>query len=659
MRVHLDFETRSRVDIKKSGVTRYAEDPSTDVICLAWAIDDDEPSLWLPGQPMPSRLHKAVLYEADFWAWNAPFEIAIWQHVMVRRYQWPIIPLYQWQDTAALALTCGYPGQLGKCAKALKVKMQKSVTGTRLINMLSKPKKDGTFRGFADNKDLFLQMYAYCKQDVRTERDIYHALPIKEITPQERRVQLQTWIMNRRGLPIDVVSVDAIQDTIRRYVKHLDQITSLLTDGRLISTRQRDALLEELEVNLPDLQNATVKKALEGELSEKDRKLLEIRKQINHGSIAKFARLQQMICRDGTVKDNIQYHGARTGRDAGRGFQIQNLPRRHVADPDLFMELYSRFGIRKLDLIFPILETASALIRPCVMAPPGKKLIVSDFSQIEARGVAWTTREMDILKEFEAGVDPYIAQASKMYDKPMEEIQKGSIERQYGKMAVLLLGYQGSHKAITRFAEAYKLNIERKEAAEVVKKFRGSRPRLVNAWYSFAQAAMAAVEAPGTQQIVPDCAPAVFQMRGPHLTMRLPSKRLVWYPEARVEEVTVRYEDAETGKMKTFTANAVTCMVIDSMTNYKWVRKGMSGGNLFQNYVQAICRDILMEAVLRCEAAEYPVIGRVHDEVITLVPDSVMYSLVQLNQIMSIRPKWALDFPIKADGYESKRYKKD
>jgi DNA polymerase len=144
-------------------------------------------------------------------------------------------------------------------------------------------------------------------------------------------------------------------------------------------------------------------------------------------------------------------------------------------------------------------------------------------------------------------------------------------------------------------------------------------------------------------------------MRGPHLTLRLPSGRLMWYPRARVENVTIKYED-EDGNQKTFTGPAVTCRTID--TTHRWVRRGMSGGNLFQNYVQAICRDILMEAVLRCEAAEYPVIGRVHDEVITLVPDNVMYSLKQLNDIMVIRPRWAKDFPITADGYESNRYKK-
>lgn len=291
-----------------------------------------------------------------------------------------------------------------------------------------------------------------------------------------------------------------------------------------------------------------------------------------------------------------------------------------------------------------------------ICAPAGMKLVVSDSGQIEARGTAWLVKEENILQDFRDGIDPYISQASAMYDIPMEEVT--GIQRNYGKLAVLACGFQGSHKALTKFAEGYGLVIERKTAVQVVKKFRNSRPRLVAAWSAFGEAAILAINDAGTPYQVHGCQKAVFQMQGRHLTMELPSGRKLWYPYATVEVVTVRYEDGETGEMKSFQSQSMTSMWVDSMT-HKWARRSMSGGNLLQNWVQATCRDIVLrEAVPRLEGMGYPIVARVHDEVICLCEDHPKYNVAEVDYALCVVPDWAEGLPLSAKGYESKRYRK-
>ena len=654
----LDFETRSRVNIKKSGVHRYAMDPSTDALCLGYGVNEDEPELWVPGRPLPSMIANMIRDpNVQFRAWNAPFEIAIWFYIMVMRYGWPELPLERWGDTMCDAAYCGFPLKLEKCGPALGVPVLKSAAGTRLINKCSKPQKNGVFLEYNNDPRTFQALYEYCLQDVRAEAAIFNALPDHVHNhPREERIQFLTWKMNQRGLPIDLPTVHTIVAVVDEYVQQLDERVQELTEGRLNSARQRDALLEELSITLPNLQKETVENTLKAAaylLTEYDEELLTIRSEINHAAVAKFKRILQQVCIDDTVKDNIQYHAASTGRDGGRGYQMQNLVRGTADKPEEQIYMFNTWSIDDLDLVAPVLTQASLLVRPVIKAPNDKKLIVGDLSQVEARGTAWTAMEEDILNDFRAGIDPYISQASKMYSVDMALVSP--LQRQYGKLATLACGYQGSHKALTDFAALYGLELERKEAADVVRKFRNSRPKLVQAWYNWAEASIAAVEDAGTPYKVQECPYAMFQMKGEQLTLRLPNGKLLWYPYAKVESVTVRYEDPETGKIKTFKTRAVTCM---KLRKNQWIRMGISGGNFFQNFVQAICREIIMDGVIRCEEANYPVIGRVHDEVICLVDDTPDWTAEHVNSMLTVVPEWAVGFPLKAKTTEERRYGK-
>ena len=478
-----------------------------------------------------------------------------------------------------------------------------------------------------------------------------------------------------------------INDHLENKIAQLDSDIEAHTGGIVTSATQRNRVLCNLEMNreaadthianreflksngvtvprfsvkeipgitLDNLQGDNIEQVLATwVLSEYDRYLLENYMAKNHASVAKFKKMLLQVCDDGTIKGNLQYHGAGTGRDAARGVQLQNLPRATAKDPEQLLKWFALHDTATLDMIFEILETASTLIRPSLQAPVGSKFVVSDYGQVEARGAAWTAKEEKILQNFRDGVPVYEAQAADMYDVAIDDVEP--LQRQYGKLAVLACGYQGSHKALTKFAENYGLTIERKEAGKVVRAFRTSRPLLVDSWSNFGAAAVAATNAPGKRIQVPKCQHAVFQMQGKHLTLELPSGRKIWYPEADVRVVTVRYEDEETGETRTFQAESVTCK---KLVGARWLRGGISGGNFFQNYVQAICRDMIMVAALRAGKAGYPVVGRIHDELITLVPDDSRYSIAELNKIMEVLPEWATNFPIKAAGYESKRYKK-
>ena len=689
--IHLDFETRSLVDLRIAGIHRYAEDPSTDVLCFSWAKGEEKPKLWVKGHPMPKEFVSYLQSGITFAAWGAPFEITIWEYIMRRKYGWPELPMDRWIDVMGDSAMCGYPLSLDKAAKAIGSSYKKDPAGTRLITKLCKPIKGTTeFRRRKDFPEDFKNLYEYCRQDVRAEREIYHLLPGHvENFPPEMAVQRLTWKINARGIPVDVEAAKIMQKRIQEHTRGINTRVQVLTNGAIQTITQRDKLLMHLEMNrkqadayledrevcrdagltverlsvkkipsikLPNAQGETLKKVLDTwDISAYDRELLQMYVDMNHSSAAKIKRLLIQVCADGTIKDNIQYHGAGTGRDAARGFQIQNLPRATDKDPESLLRWFYLQPAEDMNLVFPILESASSLIRALIKAPDGYKIVRSDFSKVEARGSAWTAREEDILQEFRQGVDPYKAMASRMFNAPIEELT--SLQYQYGKLVVLACGYQGSFRALQAFAAVYGLeDLGKKEAARYVRKFRRARPRLVSAWKEFNIAAMRAIQEPGFHVFVRGCQRTQFHFYRGNLTMELPSGRKLYYPQARVREVTVKYEN-ENGETREFQTHAVTSMWTNSVT-HKWERRQMSGGNFFQNYVQAICRDLLMEACPRLEASGYKIVARVHDEAITITPDDARYSIDEMNDILCKVPEWATGFPIDADGYEAKRYRK-
>lgn len=660
--VFIDFETRSACDLKKAGAYRYSIDPTTEVLCLCWAVEDGPVQLWRWGTPPPSELLQMIRRNQCYLsAWNVGFERRIWRHIMHARYWWPSVPDEMWRDTQADAAALALPLDLDRCAKALKIDQHKDARGTRLINQLCKPMRyldDGEpiFMERHQAPRLFDDLYEYCRQDVVVERAIHQALPYHATAPgePEREVFLMTERINDRGVHIDARGVRQLHALVELKIRQLQEEMVKVTGGRITSTRQVKVITEYL--GLPNLQKATVEKALsDPSLPEEHRLILRARQASSHASTAKLGRMLAMLGPDGRVRDLLQYHGAATGRYAARGIQIQNFPRKtnKLADVLYTDELFS-LSIEDLEERhgMDLLSLASSMLRPAICAPDGMRMICYDYGQIEARGTAWAVRDQKQLKAFRAGIGIYEATAADMYGVPVESIGKDSEERQAGKIAVLSGGYRGGWRALRDFALGYGLEFTPQEAAEIIKKFRAARPELVAAWDAHDVCARRAIANPGDAIKVPNHEHCVYQMVGHFLTMELPSRRKLWFPFARIKRKVMDYETPE-GEIRRMETVNVHHMWINSQN--QWVERGVHGGSLFQSYVQAICRDLLMEAQLRLERAGYPVCMSVHDETAAYHPDP---DPDEFEKIMCEVPSWATGFPIVADGWVGKRYRK-
>ena len=296
---------------------------------MAWMPEGGEPALWLPGQPFPKKLHQFVRDEYSiFCAWNAQFEIQIWNRVGTR-HGFPEIPADRWHDTMGDAAMCGFPLALDQAAQALGASEQKDARGKRLINKLSKPKPGGDFWTYAEAREDYLALYEYCLQDVRVESDLYWRVP-DHVRGKEDTIQRLTWLTNDRGVPVDVTSVGIIKQRLDEHTEYLDHVVQRFTDGALDSARQRDKLLFHLEMNrevaskavwmhevkkdaglkpgrlfpskikgmkLSNLQGETVEELLkDGDVSDYDRFLLECYQDINHASVAKFKKILLQLC---------------------------------------------------------------------------------------------------------------------------------------------------------------------------------------------------------------------------------------------------------------------------------------------------------------------------------------------------------------------------
>jgi DNA polymerase len=663
-RVHVDIETRSLADLPEVGAWEYAYHPSTEIICLCYCFDDGPVELWFEGQAVPPDLWSAAINPSyGFHAFNVGFERRIWAAVCVEKMGWPEVPLERWFDTQADALAMGFPVALGRCAKAMKVHYQKGAEGTKLINLLSKPIK-GTerFRTRKEFPQQFLDMYEYCRQDVACERAISKALTVETTRyGQEREIWAMTERINDRGVPVDHVLVDALYALVEfELYDRATQDLIDMTEGRVESGTEISKMNKELDYPLENFQAATLIEALKCPLlSDKDRTIMEARQVFSNTSTAKFKKMSKAYGKDHYVRDILQYHGAATGRYAGRGIQIQNFPRsahkyadevaRFVVEPDNTLEdIEKKYG--------PLQDLAKTMLRPSIRAPYGKTILCRDYSSIEARGTAWATLDEDQLEAFRAGKDIYIATASDMYDIPYDSIDPDSPKRQAGKIAVLACGYQGGWKALRDFAVGYGVFWTPKESWTIVQDFRGARPNLVKAWANFDSAAQQALFQPGKRFEVKGVTPCAFRMEGRHLSMELPNGKRLWFPYAKIETLKVRYETHE-GEMKIMVRESVTHMWTNS--NGQWLRRGIHGGSLFQSYIQAICREIMCEAMLRLEDNGFPINGTVHDEIFTVLDEEEAIAREQeFEDLMTAVPPWADGFPIDAGGWMGRRYRK-
>jgi DNA polymerase len=654
--IFLDFETRSRAPLAgKSGVGawRYSLDPSTKVLCLAYAFGEDEPSIWIEGQPPPRPLMSAIEAGRKVHGWNSmSFERAIFHNVCVPKLGWVEPHPEQYHDTMLDALTLALPAKLEDCCKALGTYEQKMGEGKKLIDLLCKPiatgKKKGQFREREEYVKDYAQLYVYCKQDVRTERDVYKKLPYT-LTGKEREFCLLVMRMNERGLPIDIGLVDAIIEALALEADRLSTEFSSLTgiDRPTKRAQFKDWLLSQ-GIELPDMQAATLEGLDFSKFTPLVREAMSCYKDGNNASTAKFTKIKEMLCPDGTVKNNLIFNKASTGRLAGAGFQAQNLPKSKAKSPKFIKDCFVDRDYLFLQLYCGIQNAAKMMIRPIIKAPAGMKLMGGDLKQIEARGAPWICGEWDLLDNFRKNIDLYKATAARMYNSIVDMIDKE--ERQLGKVAVLLGQFGGGYRAVLRGCKKHKLEMSDIAAKRLITAFRKSRPKLTAMWENFGEAAMTACEEGGRVYVQDTRNLVYFEREGLFLFMYLPSgRRLSFYsPEVREEPFFGRMQEN------------VTAMWVDNTPggNHKWARRVVTGPSFFQSAVQASCRDILFEGHMEVERRGYPLNLSVHDEGISLVPDDPAYNLKDYEEAMTMPNSWCPEMPIGSDCWEAYHYDK-
>lgn len=611
--LRLDIETYSSVDIKKNSVYKYAASPDFMILMAAWAVDDGPVQVaFTPEEIMaiPHLWDDAVTKVAH----NAAFERICFSEFLRQQGEGTGEPHdyldpAHWLDTMALAGEAGYPKSLGQLAVALGAEL-KDEAGTRLINLFCKPNRAGK-RTLPEEKPVEWQQFIdYCVQDVSTLRDVHHKLPGWP-TETERQVYLVDQHINDTGIPVDV---EMAQHAVRTADDNrmLDELAMMELTG-ISNPGSNPQLLGWLKgqgLDMPNMQKETVEaKLLEPDLGPTVRQVLELRQELALVAAKKYTAALERVSADGRLRGSFQFFGAHTGRWAGRGVQLQNLP---SATMDSEADTHAAI----LDLKMGLGATAhslKALVRAMFVGP----FTVVDYSAIEARVVAWLAGEQWALDAFADGRDIYVETAERM----------GGLTRKEGKVAVLALGYNGGINSLRVMgAEG-----DDRKLQYLVTQWRDANRHIVEMWAEMGEAFRYGGAVGQRMTIEKD---------GADRLLRLPSGRAVVYHDLKS-----RWKETPFGRRQ-----------VISFADPKGpgFRQDTYGGKLTENVTQAVARDILAEALVRLHTQGYELVGHVHDELLVLGNHPVE----EIRSLMTESPAWADGLPLAAEGFSCVRYRK-
>jgi len=633
----IDFETRSAIDLTEQGLDIYANDSTTEVLCIAFGTAPTNIGVYDPKRQSPGTLLKHVKNGGKIQAWNAMFEYAIWNCVCVPKYGWPPLKLEQCIDTMAIAAANNVPQSLDDAGEFMDSEHKKDAVGKRLIMKLSKPSIKGVFN---EDPALLKELFDYCAQDVRTEMAIGSVLrPLSDV---EQEVWTLTQRINLRGVPVDPKELQNAVLAVERAQAQLDNELLSMTGCK---PSERAKLLDWLNAqgaNMADLTAKTVSaKLVDTNLNSTVRRALELRQEGSQTSVAKYAKMLE-IQREGRIRNTLVYHGASTGRWASRGgLNLQNIARPTLEDGEI-----ERAIPRVFDGGLGSMSELSSLVRSAISAPPGQTFVDVDFSSIENRVGVWLAGQKDKVELFRKGLDEYKVFAStSLYRVPYEEVTKD--QRQIAKSAVLGAMFGQGAKGLVKYAAGMGVNITETQAKSAVDNYRASYLMVKNLWTKCETASIQAVQNPGTTF---DAGSKIkMKVTKNALWMRLPSGRLICWQRPELELLTTPWGAQKMG------------VTVHSQNTYtrQWSRNALIGSSIFQSAVQATARDFLANAMLNLENAGYSVINSIHDEVLLLVEEqngeSAMNDVVR---IMTTPPSWAPDFPLAAEGWYGKRYRK-
>lgn len=637
----IDIETYSSVSLQESGVYAYSEAPDFSILLFAYAFDQEEVQVidLAQGDVLPTIvLGELTSDKVIKTAYNANFE-----RICLSRYLDIPMPPHQWRCTAVHASVLGLPGNLSGVCNALGFNkdLAKSKTGKALIQYFCVPckatsKNGNRTRNLPEHDLEKWQLFKeYCRQDVVAERGIKESLSMFPVTQSEQELWELDQKINDHGILIDLPMVENIIAYDEQYqqqlLKEAQQLTGLSNPN---SVAQVKNWLREQGINPIALDKEKVSELMqttEGTV----KRVLELRQAMSKTSVKKYEAMRRAACKDQRVRGCFQFYGAnRSGRWSGRLVQLQNLPQNKIPDIDLARQLVVKNNFDKLELLFG--ETPfvlSQLVRTAFIPSKGNRFIVSDFSAIEARVIAWLAEEQWRLDVFNSHGKIYEASASKMFKVPIESIGKGSPLRQKGKVAELACGYQGGVGALKAMG-ADDMGLNDTELQILINEWREANPHIVKLWGTCEEAAKEAIQSGWPQDIGKG---AIFSYDKGYLFIQLPSGRKLAY-----------YDVAIQGRQ-------ITYMGLEQQSK-RWSRLNTYGGKLVENIVQAIARDCLAEAMKRLDRAGYTIVMHCHDEVVI---DTDKGTIDEVTHIMSQDIDWAPGLPLRGDTYEAVFYRKD
>lgn len=655
----IDIETRSSVDIGKAGLYKYAQSPDFRILLFAFQEDGNPVEVvdLAQGEEIPEHAVR-MLADPDVTkhAYNAAFE---WYCLNRAGYQ---TPLEQWRCTMAHGLYCGYTAGLDATGKAIGLPQdkQKLAAGKALIRYFCVPcrptKTNGnrTWNQPWHAKEKWELFKEYNRQDVVTERAILNRLEQFPMPEAEQKQWQMDVLMNAFGVRVDTeliegaLYIDAV--STQELTEEAVRITGLgnpNSGAQLVPWLNTQCGKERFQ----DIQKATVADALDHreDYPEDVQRMLEIRQQLGKTSIKKYVAMDTAKGEGDRVRGLTQYYGAnRTGRWAGRMVQMQNLPRNYLKTLDYARDLVKDKNYAGLKLLYGnVPDTLSQLIRTAFIPSEGNKFVVSDFSAIEARVIAWLAGEQWVNEVFATHGKIYEATAAQMFGVPVERIAKGNPEyslRQKGKVATLALGYQGGTSALIAMG-ALNMGLTEDELPDIVSRWRQANPRIRDLWYAVENAALAAMETARPQAI----RGLIFALEGDllygqsFLTVRLPSGRKLYYPKPFLKE-------------NQFGKQALHYYTVGQQTR-KWEVASTYGGKMTENIVQAIARDCLAVTLERIYDRGLRTVFHVHDEVIIDAPMET--TVEEICDLMAEPVPWAPGLILKGAGFESSYYMKD
>jgi DNA polymerase len=667
--IHIDIESYSEINVNKVGVYCYAAHPSTEILCVAWANNDTSIQIWKPveGEPMPYTLREGFLLgNINFCAHNAQFERVMFNGPPGKKLSIPNTALERWYCTAAKAAYHSLPRSLENCARALKCQ-PKDGEGKFAMYAISKPRKP-TVNNKAtrflpgDFPDKFEVLYKYCMGDVETERQIDRTLPA--LPPFERATFLMDQKINERGIRVDKYLVECIVSLAQTQAEDLK---SKFIDLTGFTPKQIQKFLpwaRERGYPFHDLTKESVNQALKNVKEEMDPdlvKALQIRRVASKSSIAKYDAVERSVVSVGEemsydndgwadytfkIKGMFLYHGASTGRWAGKIFQPHNLPRGNFksdAEVQTAINTIREYDIALLRANYDSPNALfSALLRSILIPDPGKKFKVADFASIEARVLGWISREEGYLSAFRNKEDLYVNLAMKIYQCTREEVTPD--RRFLGKTGILALGYGMGIVKFIATCLGYGMEVPDSLLQMALNTYRDTYKTIVSFWRVVEGKAIQAVQ---TNQIQYLNGLSFFMDRN-FLKIELPSRRCLHYHQPYIKDKMTPW-----GQMKP----ALHFMGENSETK-QYSEQNTYGGKLVENIVQAISRDLLCCALHRVEQhPEFEVLGHVHDEIIAQSSPG-QGDIQEYEKIMTQIPKWAKDLPMGAEAWEGYRYKK-